>query len=425
MKTGRYVLILFLILVLYLIAWPIPINPISWTPLPAPELKEKYAINDYLSSVKIIETEESFGPEDVDMDEQGRIYGGFEDGKIIRFSSKGENMEVFADTKGRPLGLDFDNSGNLIIADAKKGLLSIDKKGNIKILVTEINGVPLGFTDDVDVGPDNMIYFTDASEKFRVNNFPTSMSASRADLWEHQPYGKIIRYNPSTTKSTLLLDLQNNPTFLIRAKFMNTLTLNNKENHSPLMFTDAINFAYIRAMQEDKTVLCYGLGVNDPNHIFNTTTGLKEKFGEERVFEMPTSENAMTGVGIGLALNGYRPIMVHQRLDFFLLAMDQLVNNASKWFHMSAGDRAIPLTIRLILGRGWGQGSTHSQALHAWFNHIPGLKVVMPSLPDSAEQLFYNAIMDNNPVVFLEHRWLHNLKYDPTNIIGHYNDSLY
>ena len=110
MKTGRYVLILFLILVLYLIAWPIPINPISWTPLPAPELKEKYAINDYLSSVKIIKTEESFGPEDIDMDEQGRIYGGFEDGKIIRFSSKGENMEVFADTKGRPLGLDFDLS---------------------------------------------------------------------------------------------------------------------------------------------------------------------------------------------------------------------------------------------------------------------------------------------------------------------------
>ena len=206
MKIVRYVLILFLILVLYLIAWPIPINPISWTPLPAPELKEKYAINDYLSSVKIIETEESFGPEDIDMDEQGRIYGGFEDGKIIRFSSKGENMEVFADTKGRPLGLDFDNSGNLIVADAKKGLLSIDKKGNIKILVTEINGVPLGFTDDVDVGPDNMIYFTDASEKFRVNNFPTSMSASRADLWEHQPYGKIIRYNPSTKKSILLLD---------------------------------------------------------------------------------------------------------------------------------------------------------------------------------------------------------------------------
>ena len=95
MKIGKYALVLFLILFLYLVAWPIPINPIAWTPLSAPELKGKYAINDYLSSVKITETEESFGPEDVDMDEQGRIYGGFEDGKIIRFSSNGENMEIF------------------------------------------------------------------------------------------------------------------------------------------------------------------------------------------------------------------------------------------------------------------------------------------------------------------------------------------
>ena len=206
MQIGKYLLVLFIILILYLVAWPIPIDPVAWTPPPAPELKGKYAINDYLSSVNIIRTEESFGPEDVDMDEQGRIYGGFEDGKIIRFSPKGESMGVFADTKGRPLGLDFDNSGNLIVADAKKGLLSIDKNGNIKILASEINGVPLGFTDDVDVGPDNMIYFTEASEKFSVLNYPTSMSASRADLWEHRPYGKIIRYNPSTKESTLLLD---------------------------------------------------------------------------------------------------------------------------------------------------------------------------------------------------------------------------
>ena len=112
MQIGKYLLVLFIILILYLVAWPIPIDPVAWTPPPAPELKGKYAINDYLSSVNIIRTEESFGPEDVDMDEQGRIYGGFEDGKIIRFSAKGESMGVFADTKGRPLGLDFDNSGN-------------------------------------------------------------------------------------------------------------------------------------------------------------------------------------------------------------------------------------------------------------------------------------------------------------------------
>jgi len=203
---GKYILILFTILVLYLVAWPVPINPVSWTPPLAPELQGKYAINDYLSSVKIINTGESYGPEDVDVDQQGIIYGGFDDGKIIRFRSNGDIIGVFADTKGRPLGLDFDYAGNLIVADAKKGLLSIDKNGSIITLVTEINGTPLGFTDDVDVGPDGMIYFTDASEKFSVIDFPTSMSASRADLWEHRPYGKIIQYNPYTKESTLLLD---------------------------------------------------------------------------------------------------------------------------------------------------------------------------------------------------------------------------
>ena len=109
MGIGKYILILFTILVLYLVAWPVPINPVSWTPPLAPELQGKYAINDYLSSVKIINTGESYGPEDVDVDQQGIIYGGFDDGKIIRFRSNGDILGVFADTEGRPLGLDFDN----------------------------------------------------------------------------------------------------------------------------------------------------------------------------------------------------------------------------------------------------------------------------------------------------------------------------
>jgi sugar lactone lactonase YvrE len=134
-----------------------------------------------------------------DVDNEGRIYGGFLDGRIIRFSPNGENIGVFANTKGRPLGLDFDNEGNLIIADAVKGLLSVDKNGAIEILATEIEGIPLKFTDDVDVGPDNMIYFSDASEKFGVQDY-------RSDLWEHRPHGKIIRYDPSSKKLTLLLD---------------------------------------------------------------------------------------------------------------------------------------------------------------------------------------------------------------------------
>ena len=129
----------------------------------------------------------------------------------------------------------------------------------------------------------------------------------------------------------------------------------------------------------------------------------------ERVFDMPASENAMTGVAIGAALGGLRPVMTHQRLDFFLLALDELVNSAAKWHYMFGGKSRVPVTIRLIIGRGWGQGPTHSQSLQAWFAHIPGLKVVMPALPADAKGLLLSSIFDDNPVVYLEHRWLHNL----------------
>ena len=161
-------------------------------------------------------------------------------------------------------------------------------------------------------------------------------------------------------------------------------------------------------MELDPKVLCYGLGVDDPKHIFGTTYGLKERFGGDRVFDMPTSENAMTGVGIGAAIDGKRPLMVHQRLDFFLLAMDQLVNAAAKWYFMFGKQQSVPITIRLIMGRGWGQGPTHSQNLQAWFAHIPGLKVVMPATAADAKGLLISSIKDNNPVIFMEHRWLHN-----------------
>ena len=175
-----------------------------------------------------------------------------------------------------------------------------------------------------------------------------------------------------------------------------------------ITFVKAINQAIEIAMQIDPKVLCYGLGATDPKGIFGSTLGLEEKFGQERVFDMPTSENAMTGVGIGLSMAGFKPIMTHQRLDFFLLAMDQLVNGAAKMHYMFDGAVSVPITIRLILGRGWGQGPTHSQNLQAWFAHIPGLKVVMPSNAYDAKGLLLSSIFDPDPVIFLEHRWLHN-----------------
>lgn len=179
-----------------------------------------------------------------------------------------------------------------------------------------------------------------------------------------------------------------------------------------ITFANAINNALDVALDTDNNVICYGLGVVDPKRVFGTTNNLLEKYGENRVFDMPTSENAMTGIAVGASLDGIRPVMVHQRLDFFLLAMDQLVNSAAKWNYTFNGVSSVPVTIRLILGRGWGQGPTHSQNLQAWFSHIPGLKVVMPTFPDDAKGLLLSSIFDDNPVVFLEHRWLHEMKGD-------------
>ena len=177
-----------------------------------------------------------------------------------------------------------------------------------------------------------------------------------------------------------------------------------------ITFSQAINEAFEVAMHSDPSVICYGLGVGDPKGVFGTTLGLQEKFGAERVFDMPTSENAMTGIGIGAAIYGLKPVMTHQRLDFALLSMDQIVNNAAKWRFMFGGQRGVPITIRMILGRGWGQGPTHSQNLQSWFAHVPGLKVVMPSTAEDAKGLLMSSIFDPDPVIFLEHRWLHNLR---------------
>jgi pyruvate dehydrogenase E1 component beta subunit len=172
-------------------------------------------------------------------------------------------------------------------------------------------------------------------------------------------------------------------------------------------YSAAINEALATALALDPSVICFGLGVPDPKGVFGTTKGLQGRFGPERVFDMPTSESGMTGIAIGAALNGLRPVMTHQRLDFALLSMDQLVNNAAKWHYMFGGRRGVPITVRMILGRGWGQGPTHSQNLQAWFAHIPGLKVVMPTTPADAKGLLLASIFDDDPVLFLEHRWLH------------------
>lgn len=180
--------------------------------------------------------------------------------------------------------------------------------------------------------------------------------------------------------------------------------------YKKIKFFQAINEALDFSLKKDSKLICYGLGVNDPKRTFFTTSNLLEKFGSKRVFDVPNSENCIMGASVGAALGGIKSVITHQRLDFFLLAMDQLVNSAAKWKYMFGRKKSLPITIRLIIGRGWGQGPTHSQNLQSWFYHIPGLKIVCPSNPKDAKKLLINSIFDPNPVIFIEHRWLHNIE---------------
>ena len=162
-------------------------------------------------------------------------------------------------------------------------------------------------------------------------------------------------------------------------------------------------------MLRDKNVVLMGLGVTDPKGIFGTTKDLEKKFGSSRVIETPTSENAITGIALGAAIKGLRPVLTHQRVEFALLSMEQIINQLSKWHFMSAGKQKVPIVIRMIIGKGWGQGPQHSQSLEVLFSHIPGLKVVAPSNAYDAKGLMIQSIRDNNPVIFFEHRWVHDI----------------
>ena len=175
-----------------------------------------------------------------------------------------------------------------------------------------------------------------------------------------------------------------------------------------LKYCLAINEALHQTMENDPSVFIIGQGVKSPWYVGNTATGLLERFGEERVIDTPVSENAVTGAAVGAALAGMRPVVVHPRMDFMMYAMDPIVNEAANWHYMSGGMASVPLVIWGIINRGGEQAAQHSQALHALFGHIPGLKVVMPSTAYDAKGLMVAAIRDENPVVYIDDRWLHN-----------------
>lgn len=171
---------------------------------------------------------------------------------------------------------------------------------------------------------------------------------------------------------------------------------------------EAINEAMVQILSESPDYFVIGEGVPDPKACFGTTKGLSEKFPKQ-VFDMPVSENGVTGVCVGAAAAGLRPIMVHMRVDFLMYAMDQIVNMAAKLHFMYGGQLKCPMVIRAIVGRGWGQGCQHSQHLEEMFAMVPGLKVVMPSNPYNAKGLLVAAARDNNSVIYLEHRWIHSM----------------
>jgi len=179
-----------------------------------------------------------------------------------------------------------------------------------------------------------------------------------------------------------------------------------------ITYCDAIREAQNNEMEQDENVFMYGIGVPDHKAIFGSVAGIYDKFGESRCFDTPLSEDTMMGFGLGAAINGLKPINIHIRMDFLLLAMNQLANMVSSYQYMSGDTLKVPLVIRAVIGRGWGQGAQHSKSMHSVFTHIPGLKVVMPTTPKDAKGMLISAIRDTNPVLMIEHRWLYWQKGD-------------
>ncbi len=174
-----------------------------------------------------------------------------------------------------------------------------------------------------------------------------------------------------------------------------------------LTYCEAINEAIDQEMARDESIIIFGIGVPDHKKIFGSTVNLLEKYGPSRCFDTPLAEEAMTGFALGAALQGLKPIHVHIRVDFLLLAMNQLVNMISSYNYTTGSHFKTPILIRAIIGRGWGQGSQHSKSLHSYFAHIPGLKVILPTTASDAKGMITSAIRDDSPVVCLEHRWLY------------------
>jgi sugar lactone lactonase YvrE len=197
-RFGLVILLIIVVGLAYLLLAPVPIAPAAWTPPASPGFTGHYAQNTRLSPVQKLSLGDGHKPEDVALDADGKIYAGFEDGRIIVLQADGTQPRVFADTHGRPLGLIFDREGNLIVADAIKGLLSVNKAGEVKVLADEADGAKFGCLNDLDIGADGTIYFTEASNKFPMSQFAN-------DILEHQPNGRLLALDPQSRRPRTLL----------------------------------------------------------------------------------------------------------------------------------------------------------------------------------------------------------------------------
>lgn len=173
-------------------------------------------------------------------------------------------------------------------------------------------------------------------------------------------------------------------------------------------YGEAIRTGFHYLLDSDRSVIVIGQGLWSPWYVGDTMRDLEKEFGTDRVIDTPVSELACTGAGVGAALCGYRPIVTHPRVDFALLATDQMVNQAAKWNSMFGGTSPVPVVFRMIVNRGGEQGAQHSQSLYSWFAHIPGLRVVVPATPQDAQDLLVAATLSDDPVVYIDDRWLYD-----------------
>ncbi len=174
-----------------------------------------------------------------------------------------------------------------------------------------------------------------------------------------------------------------------------------------LSYAQAIREAHAQLLEADPRVFVIGQGLWSPWYAGSSLENLDRDYGRDRLLDSPVSENAVTGLAVGAALAGMRPIVFHPRMDFMLLAFDTLINQAANWSYLFNGQANVPLVVRAVINRGGEQGAQHSQALHAMFMHVPGLKVVMPATPADAKGLLIAALEDPNPVLYIDDRWLY------------------